>query len=99
MEQSMSREDQAYWAKHIEQYKSSGLKYKTYCAQEGVDYNRFLYRYNKASKPKSAQRLIPVSLKTQLSSPPALCSIELCNGHRLHVHDEVVLEKILRSLS
>ena len=95
----MSKEDQAYWAKHIEQYKSSGLTYKIYCAQEGIHYNRFLYRYNKANKVKSAKHLIPVSLKTQPAPPPALCSIELCNGHRLYVHAETVLEKILRSLS
>lgn len=94
----MPTEDQAYWDKHIKQFKESGANYKTYCQKEGVHYERFVYRFNKDRNASKVNKLIPVSLKSRAPSVSSLCSIEFQSGHRLFIHDASILDKVLGSL-
>ena len=94
----MPTEDQAYWDKHIKQFKESGANYKTYCQQEGVHYERFVYRFNKDRKA-SVRSLIPISVRSQSGISSTLCSIEFKSGDRMYIHDASILDKVLGSLS
>jgi len=94
---SKAIESKAYWTKHVEAHKASGLNKHKYCDQHKVSYHRFLYWFNKLNK-KSNQfikiKLNPESEQTAHSAK-TLCVLEFKQGHRLLVHNEAVLAKVL----
>ena len=103
-------EDKAYWLKHVEGCKASGLNKNRYCVQYGVSYHRFLYWFDKLNAKvsrsiasKKANQFIKVKLNSEseqvTSSTKPLCILELRQGHRLFVHNESVLVKALSLLS
>ena len=102
-------EDKSYWLQHISDYKSSGVSNKSaYCLQAGVTYHRFLYWFEKLSRelvdkntPRKPEQLIPVQVaaKPQTRATTPLCILEFKQGHRLLVHNESVLEKLIILLS
>ena len=107
---SRAIENESYWLKHVESYKASGLNKHKYCDQHGVSYHRFLYWFEKLNKKpshsatgKKANQFIKIKLTSEVDqaaySTNPLCILELKQGHRLIVHNELVLIKILSLLS
>ena len=103
-------ENTAYWLKHVEACKISGLNKHKYCDQHGVSYHRFLYWFDKLNKKPNhlaanskTNQFIKVKLNSETEhmtySAKPLCILELKQGHRLIVHNESVLVKILSMLS
>ena len=111
---SKAIEDKFYWLKHIKNYKDSGMNKNRYCNQHGIKYHRFLYWFDKLlsnvlqpepvnKKTNKSNQFIKVKLSPEAKqithSPKPLCTLELKQGHRLLVHNESVLAKVLSLLS
>jgi len=91
---------QTYWQGQITLFKTSGLNRKAFCRREQLNYDQFQYWYQKLGclTPKSPS-LIPVKLKFDKPIQTTLCTLELSQGHRLLIHDQVSLTFILEKLS
>ena len=93
-------EGEYFWSEQFKRYEGSQLPRKTFCRQEGLDYDRFQYWYhklvlNKAKPNQESQNqttLMPVTLsgKPVISSPAvqaALCRICLPGGREVVVEN------------
>lgn len=92
-------ENEAYWRKHYELHKASGLSRIQYCRENDVHKDRFSYWSIKFSREK--QPLIAVKLKQALPTPTAngLCQVQLANGCQLIIHDLSALALLLDRMS
>lgn len=91
-----SIKDNAFWQKHHELMKASGLSRKIYCHEYGVNYDRFGY-WIKKQKYQDESKLISVRLKSEIAttSQTTICTLELKNGHHLKIYDAQALAVIL----
>lgn len=105
---SKTTENKTYWLEHIASYKASGLSKSRYCLQATVCYHRFLYWFDKLAKQAAqincgakTEQFIPIKLApiSESKSAEFLCVLELKQGHRLLIHNVVVLEKLISILS
>ena len=103
-------EDEDFWIKHVEAYRSGNCSNKhAYCLQAKINYHRFLYWYQKIIKELVAQgelsryeSFMPVQIaKTQQinKSDSLLCTLEFKQGHKLKIYDESILKKLVELLS
>ncbi len=104
-------EEKSYWIKHVDAYKRGNFASKAaYCAKFGVCYHRFLYWCQKIVKELvkkgdlSREALfMPIKVVPQespVTSPTSLlCTLEFKQGHKLIIHNESVLEKLVNLLS
>ena len=101
--------DKAYWAKHVESYRSGNYPSKrAYCLQAGIVYYNFLYWYAKAVKEQVSKDDLPqdtlfmpvqvAALQSTESPDVPLCTLELKQGYQLKIHSESVLEKLINLL-
>jgi len=102
-------EKKSYWIKHVDAYRRGNFASKTaYCNKSGVSYHNFLYWYQKiihelVNKDELSPRklFVPIQVTTRepsISTSP-LCTLEFKQGHRLKIHSELVLEKLINLLS
>lgn len=103
-------EEKSYWIKHVDAYRRGNFASKAaYCSKFGVCYHRFLYWCQKIIKELAnkggLQRdalFMPIKVVPQelpVTSPASLlCTLEFKQGHKLNIHNESVLEKLINLL-
>lgn len=96
-----SIEKEAFWLRHKELQKSSGLPRTEYCRQNNISYDNFGYWVKKwRHANRNATGLVSIRLKTTEDSAelPTLCTLGLKNGHFIQIHDltalEIIFEKV-----
>jgi hypothetical protein len=92
-------ENEAFWHRHIQSFKTSGLTRTKYCQLHKVNYDRFGYWLRKLV-PCSAS-LVPVKVKANnepLLRQTAICILNLRNGANLAIHDLQVLSFVLEKM-
>lgn len=101
-----SRPKAAYWSKHVDQWKKSGLLQKDYCAKHGLGlksfgrWKRILSQSGRdfaatknGSGPASAQQLIPLSVVSDTETHGADKVARDGNaGIRLHVRGKYAID-------
>ena len=104
-------EKKSYWVKHVEAFQRSKFASKAaYCAKTGINYHKFLYWYCKlikelANKDNLLREALFMPIKITAQNPPAvsipslLCTLEFKQGHKLNIHNESVLEKLVNLLN
>ena len=101
---NQSPNDPIFWQKHVAQFKASNQTKAKYCKQHELTYHRFLYWYTKLTKAKTQNshpvELIPVRVSKPETTAPKDCiaNVELGNGVKINIFDEVVLFKIIESV-
>ena len=94
-------ENEAFWKRHVEALKKSGLSRKDYSRQHNINYDRFGYWLPKLSHTPSSS-LVSVQLKTQPPTVPTqiptLCTLTLGLGRELKIYDVQALSLILEKL-
>lgn len=102
-------EDENFWQQHQTAFSASGTTRKAYCRSHQINYDRFGYWIKRLSTKSMAAAtqdnltlpqvtgLLPVKLKipTRQDDSNVLCTINLRNGHVLHINDERALSLIL----
>ena len=110
--QKISKEimNEAFWKKHYEIYKTSGLSKAAYSHQNNLIRPRFIYWSRKfeinpiaKTKPSQPSDFAKIELKEeQIQFTPIgiqpLCTLELGNAKRLMIHDMGVIKILLNSL-
>ena len=95
-------EDEAFWRRHIELQKKSGLTRASYSRQNGLNYDRFGYWLSKCNRSHQKQtKLISIKLEnaTEPTTRVVLCTLDLRGGRSLKVYDTQALSIILDKLS
>jgi hypothetical protein len=94
--QSKSVENEAFWKKHYESLKASGVLRSVYCRQHNLNYDRFGYWINKWNN-NHTDKLVAIKLKPQnsTSAHSILCTLDLKQGHTLKIYDMQTLMLIL----
>ena len=92
-------ENEAYWRRHYERHKASGLSRIQYCRENNVHKDRFAYWSVKFSREK--QPLVAVKLKQEFSKPTlkGLCQVQLPKGAQFIIHDLSALALLLDRMS
>jgi hypothetical protein len=98
-ELTKSIENEAFWQRHHELLKSSGMKRSDYCHQNNLNYDRFGYwisRWNRFKTDGSSVELVSVKVKsTEPVQSKILCTLDLKNGSCLKIHHSEALAMIL----
>lgn len=94
-------EDENFWKQHFSQYQQTNLSKAKYAREYNLVKHRFIYwcrKFEDISKTSETLNsdFIPITVKSQLPSSPQqpLCTLELGN-HKLHIHNESVLNLLL----
>ena len=96
----MQRRASQAWRELIENWKTSGLTQKAFCAQQSIAYSGFHYWFKKFREDKSVPVSGPGFIPVSVTSPPdRTSSIELVmpDGRRINFHDGVDVQ-FLRAL-
>lgn len=90
------KEDEDFWRKQLEEFKSSQLTRAAYCRQSELNYDRFGFWYKRLQK----NPLVPIKIKSKMTSTlTPLCTVTLNNGCCLQIHDIQALSFILERLA
>ena len=101
---NQSPNDPIFWEKHIDLFKASNQTKSKYCKQHELTYHRFLYWYTKLTKARTHKpqpvELIPVRMSMHEKKEPkdSIASLLLANGVELHIFNEAVLFKLIKSI-
>ena len=91
----------SYWQEHLDCQRRSYLSKRAYCREHSLAYSQFLYWFRKENKKSSG--FIRIKRKgRETATTSGLCTIELSQGHRLVIRDELLLPRlkhIVESLS
>lgn len=103
-------EDEHFWQQHRSSFLAAGISRTVYCQQHNVNYDRFAYWLKKISTHQKTVEcpekllskntaLLPLKIKDSAPLPasvsPALCTLNMSNGHALVIHDERALSLLL----
>lgn len=91
-------ENEAYWRKHYELHKTSGLSRVQYAKENHVHKDRFAYwssKFSRANRPLVAIKVKENLLTTPVINGHGLCQLQLRNGCHLIIHDLSVLSLLL----
>ena len=97
---STTTEGEAFWKRHSELQKSSGLSRIEYCREHKLNYHRFGYWLKKFSHSEPSS-LITVKIKPEQPTERKvmLCILNLANNRTLCIYDKHALTLILEKLS
>ncbi len=108
--QPQTIEKKSYWVKHTEAFRRGNFVSKAaYCTKTGINYHKFLYWYHKLIKelvnkdnlPREAL-FMPIKITANppaVPTPSSLCTLEFKQGHKLYIHHETALEKLVNLLN
>lgn len=94
------RDREAYWEKHLQRWRASGLSQGEYSRREGLRPNQLSYwhrrdrRLDAASKPSTTSGFVPVQLST--ASESSGLTVKLANGVSIEGIEEPTLELATR---
>ena len=95
-------EGYAFWEKQMLMFKQGKLSRKSFCLQNGLNYNRFQYWYHKLEQPVRSLKpntLLPVRLKPTLPANQMIGTLLLGDKNRLLIHNQQALDHVLARLS
>jgi hypothetical protein len=96
-----SNQKEAYWKKHIDQYRNNGAPLKSlYCKENKLNYSQFLYwdgKLNKESEPKRETNWVELNLPRQ--TPDYHCELVLKSGSVVKFYTVEALKRLEHILS
>jgi len=101
MSKGTSKQKEAYWKKHIDQYRNSVAPLKSaYCKENKLNYSQFLYwdgKLNKESEPETETNWVELSVPSQ--TPDTHCELVLKSGSVVKFYTVEALKRLEHILS
>lgn len=100
----VSTEKHAFWSKHLEAWKSSGLTQEAYCVEAGVTYSSFK-RWRSHLREGARTNKVPRFVEAMPVEPERtpnnalILQISLANGARITVSAHASLEIVQQALT
>jgi hypothetical protein len=100
----MERESRVrFWSEHIEDWKSSGLSQRAYCAREGIAVSTLQWWCRRVRENGRAEtpRFVPVAVRAIADVRDEPIEVVLLSGRRLRLaapRDETELARLVRLL-